>query len=100
MESWKDTFNFLGKILIVVAVIDLLVAMGMGTFTIESKYFDEISGGLVWAYLTHSTFPLICKGIVLIFVSDFISFLIDFYNKVCEIKVNTDTTTKNNNTNQ
>lgn len=89
MGKWKKTFNRLGMVLIIAAIIDFIIMMKNGNFTIEvGAYFkyEQINLTSIWSYLINSTTRLFLGGIAFYFMSDFISFLIDFYDKVCEIE--------------
>ena len=89
MENWRKIFKGLGWSLISIGIIDFLVALGNENFTVEVGYYysrDEFSVALAWAYLINSTIPLVGGGVVSLFASDFISFVIEIYDKVCKIE--------------
>lgn len=89
INNWRNVFNVVGWLLIVLAIINLVVSFFNGDFSLPAStysQYEEVKFPLVWTYITTSTLPTICAGVGCLFSSDFLLFLIDFYDKVCSIE--------------
>ena len=89
IEKWSSFFTVIGYIVISIAVLDLLIGFGDERFVTEVGFYythDEFSAALFWAYLVATTLPATLSGTGLVFAGKFINFVVDFYEKVCEIE--------------